>query len=412
MSIIFWITFFINLVIGFYSIIVKKNYFNLLIFLLIGIYIPLFMYMLGWSELIDKEISWQFYLIFIYLNLGIIISNIVMRKNDKNFRFKVKNTNLFLFFNIVYVLSYLAENYMGSGSFFPVINGIDIHTYSAPLISYITRSIYIVLLGNLLFFIATKKKRYVIFILIILLIPIVTRAARIQSLVGAVEILFFYFYYIYCKFKKNNMEIKKGTLVKIIILCVLLMNVMIKLTEYRMNQFGKYELKYEETIQYSGPEFMKKPLAIYYGYFPLSFNNLNINIKYTAINHNYIGLYSFKSIYYGIFQLDNILNLNPYEPEGESQLITSKSATVPTGFYDYYYDFGIFSFIPIYIAIGICIYLYLKMQRSSLLVWRMLYFYYAPLWVFMSFQNIMFSSTQLITMLFCLLFYKSFIIDI
>ena len=166
-----------------------------------------------------------------------------------------------------------------------------------------------------------------------------------------------------------------------------------------MNHFGKYNLTYDTEIRYTGPEWLAF-LSPYYGYFPLSFNNLNANMLIRDVTHNYIGLYSFGCFYFGIFQLDNLLGIDVYAYERGSY-ITSLSASVPTGFWEYYYDFGYLCFIPVISAFAICYFFLINSAKEkSKIVYRCQYFWYVPLWFLMSFQNTMFLPTSIITGIF------------
>ena len=79
-------------------------------------------------------------------------------------------------------------------------------------------------------------------------------------------------------------------------------------------------------------------------------------------------------------------------------LITSVSATVPTGFWDYYYDYGILLFIPIVVAFFLCwLFLNNAHKEKETLNKRTIYFWYVSLWFLMSFQNTMFSSVVIVS---------------
>lgn len=409
MEFLFWITFFVVLISGFYCFFIKKQYYNIFVFLIGGTYLPLFLYMLDWSSLITKQISNSFYLMFIYLNVITILTFIIFRGKFKYERisYSLKNEKIFFMMNIGYIVLYFFESYIKSGTIIPALKGIDIHTYSAPIIRYVTTNIYFLLVGNLVFFIGTKKKRYIIQLVILILIPIVTRGARMMVLTACMQVLFFGIYYYTCNRKS---KIKKKYIVLIALICVMLLGFMVQYTNYRMNCFGKYNMKYYNTIEYTGPKFMRNELSVYYGYFPLSFNNLNINMIHKQSGFNYVGMATFRSLYYGILHLNTIFGINPYQAN-KNILITSTSANVPTGYYSFYYDFGNLSIIPIVIAIFIYGFLYNKFIKSKSFLWKLLYFYYTPLWIFMSFQNVLFATNVPYAFILIYMFYKLFIIE-
>ncbi|AUS95179.1 hypothetical protein CDQ84_03210 [Clostridium thermosuccinogenes] len=404
MELLFWFTAFICFSQGIYRIIFRKDYFNIYTYLLIGINLPLLMYFLKWSTLIEDGIAPVFYFIFIILNMLVILANLVDRRtiNEKVIIIKAKkNKGVLLAINIVYFGLTCLENYLGSGYIFPALHNVDIHTYSAPFISYFTNSLFVVLLANFLYWYTTKKRIYLFGIVFFILLLMIGKSSRMIVLISFIQLMSFAFFlyindkklgrYVRKKFFKN----KKQKYV-FVIFGILLILFMVKYTDYRMSHYGKYDINYADTIGYSGPETFKNVISVYYGYFPMSLNNLNINIKYRDIYPNYIGLYSYKCLYFGILRIHNIFDLNPYQPE-VGGLYASKSATVPTGFFDFYYDFGFLCIIPIFIAI--LIYVLLKrivLRKTSSVGTYAIYFYWVPLWSFMSFQNTIYGSLVLI----------------
>jgi hypothetical protein len=152
---------------------------------------------------------------------------------------------------------------------------------------------------------------------------------------------------------------------------------------------------YASGIMYTGPKWLTW-IAPFYGYFPLSFNNLKINIINRTISHNYIGLYSFAALYFGIFQLDNVLGIST-NAFLQNRLITNGLATVPTAFWEYYYDFGMLFFIPLIVALLITrIFEKRASKEQNKLTYRTLYFWYVSYWFFTSFQNTLFLSTMIV----------------
>lgn len=354
-----------------YTIIIKKKALSVNTALMAGIYFPLILYLAGWSDKIESTVADEFYLIFIYLGAaGILFTRINSNYNLPE-KFPEYDLNKYApitvdIISIFFITCYFLENYIGSGSFIPSLNGQDIHTYSAPIISYITRSANICFIFEFLVFIKDKNKRHIFFALLVFIIPVITRNSRMTAIISACECIMLALFYLITR-KKNLPLIKRNknlkTVKNIFILCItaitliVLLKFFVALTELRWSQWGKYEVSYRKSIGYTGPEFFGDIISVYYGYFPLSFNNLNINILYRGKDFNYIGLYTYKSFYYGILQLDNILGINPYQPL-EGQFVTSGVATVETGFYEMYYDYGKFCFLPIIIMLGISYFVY------------------------------------------------------
>ena len=387
-----------------YDSLIIKKYYSVSTFIFLGIIVPLTLYDFEWSYLIIKERSFYFVYTFtclciVYSIYHLLTKNLRISSFIAQDRIKFKKTGIFLVkvINISFVLLYLFENYLGSGYIITTLKGIDIHTFSFPIISYFTNCFYTVIVIDYFAWKASSKKKYIIWSIAIILIPFITRASRMQSVIAIFSVLSLILFFEAGSAKGNAVKEKhfKKMRQMIFISLILLIGGLIALTTYRMNHFGVYNLSYANEIGYCGPEILEF-LSPYYGYFPLSFNNLNGNMLMQNVEHNYIGLYSFSCFYYGLLQLDNILSINQYQYL-VGRYITTPSATVATGFWEYYYDFGILCFIPVVIALIVCYFLLKCSSREKRrLTFRTLYFWYVPLWFFMSFQNVLFGPIILV----------------
>ena len=393
------------------SIFVKKRLFDINMFVLIGIYLPMGLFFLNWSLYVDTDISDKFYLIFSYLNLFLIIYNILVRDCcvfDVSVLPSVVSEPFVLLANVAYVLLFEIESYLGSGSFAPALMGIDIHTYSAPIISFVTRSLYAFVIMNFLAYLVTRKKRFLILIAILIALPVVTRNMRITATVALVQFASFVAAYYAAtwndaskmKLLRNVRDVVRSQKLAIlfaIIVAVAFVGGAAYMTNDRMSHYGRYDLKYSTEIAYTGPEFMSDVASVYYGYFPLSFNNLNLSLKYGGTENNFVGLYSYKSLYFGILQWDNVFGLDPAEPDGPNHRVSaSPSANVATAFWDYWYDYGYFCFIPIGVMVAICGWITTRLQKRPTLLLLTQYHYFIPLVFFQSFQNVFFGSETLV----------------
>lgn len=379
-----------------------KRRFSVMTYMFWGVYFPLFLYQLNWSGLIDDSNSGMFNYIFIAIAILFTFYCLATYKKSQIAQLQGQivvtrfGRQLALPLNLIYLALYLVENYMGSGSLIPGLMGIDIHTYSAPIVSYITNAQFLILAFDYYYFKATKKKKYFIFMGLIVLVPVVTRLARMTIVMSLVQIGSLI---LFCEMKtiRNRLYNKKTS--KRIKWALVIIGIcgfvgLSVFTQYRM-ELHNANFTYQAGILYQGPEWLGW-IAPYYGYFPLSFNNLKINILYRTVNHNYIGLYSFASLFFGVLQLDNLLGIN-VNGFLKGRIITSGLATVPTAFWEYYYDFGVLFFIPIIIALLICYRFERKaIRETNRLTYHTLYFWYVSYWFFTSFQNTMFLSPSII----------------
>ena len=387
-----------------YQFFLKKNYFGALTYIWAGVFVPLFLYQLGWSRLINTSVSGMFNYIFIWLAV-ITLLYLALARNRKprpiaaDSRILLTETGKMLspVLNGGFLILYLLENYLGSGSLVPALQEIDIHTYSAPVISYLTNTPFLVVAFDYYAYKATRELRYWLWILMIFATPIVTRSSRLQLMINAVQFVSLLLFVEASVAMKSRRARKRYRQLKrsIVVLGAAAVIGLIQFTNYRMNHYGVYSFQYADLIEYDGPKALTF-LAPYYGYFPLSFNNLKINILKRSVPHNYIGLYSFTCFFFGLLQLDNLLGIST-QGHIAHRLVTHGAATVPTGFWDFYYDYGILCFIPIAVGMMVC-YRFLKRAKKEKrrLTYRTLYFWFVPLWFFMSFQNILFGSTIMV----------------
>ena len=393
----------IALIAWLYVVIKKKNITHPMTFILFGIFLPLFLYNLNWSELIDTSNCFEFdYLILIFLLLTLLFffysKSIKTRNIDSYQQIKIthfgkKAVMLITFF---WIFCYLFENYWETGTFFPALYGIDAHKTSKPIISYFTNSSFIVTSINYIAFKSTKKKRHLLYVAICIILPVISRSSRMAAMVTALQTICLM---LVLKNPITSIKQKRKRKFTLLLSCIVfcgLVAYMALLTNYRMNHYGKYDLDYGNTIMYNGPDLFGI-LEVYYGYFPMSFNNLKINLLYnTSVHHNYFGLYSFTSLWFGIFQFDNLLGFssNGYIVD---RIVSSNAATVATGFWVYWYDFGFFAFIPLIIAFLITIFIQKKAEKENRkLTYRVLYAWFIPFWFFTSFQNILFQATNIV----------------
>lgn len=401
-----------------YSIVVKKHYIGLNLFVLLGIHFPMLLYFFGWSAYVDNSPTDEFFFIFFCLNLCMILFNLLIRdtcKFDLGTMPTKVSTGVVLLTDCIFATLFLVESYLGSRSFVPALVGIDIHAYSAPIIAFVTRNLFLIVILNIVTFLVNRRKKYLVFAFALIALPVVTRSMRITAIITLVQVATFLALYFAAKRRGGERNIapsRLGTKVKRHKLAVVLVVVVAvaftfgaaAMTNNRMSHYGKYDLDYSTEIAYTGPEVLSDVVPVYYGYFPLSFNNLNLSLKYGTAEHNYVGLYSFTSVYFGLLQWDNVFGLDAFEPSAIGHRVYSTgSATVATGFWDYWYDYGYFCFIPIVAMIAICAWITRRLQIKPSLFMYLQYCYFIPLVFFESFQNVFFGTETLYEVLFALI---------
>lgn len=392
----------------------NRDYFSILTYVVLGIYLPMFLYFAGWSYLFTSSIQIDFYYIFICFNLALLFVqpfDPVMNRTTTYQFVLCCSSKLVIVVNCIYIAAMLAENYLGSGYFLPALHGIDIHTYHAPVLFWVTGATYIVMAIDTLSGLF-HQKRFLLLDLVIIALLFVGKSARMDVFISIIQTVSLLIFANISKVKKDKSgsRIKASKLKKkilsAVLACALIAIVLfaVNVGNTRMNHYGQYDIQYSDGIGYKGPEFFGDAMAYYYGYFPFSFYNLNVNIALVGPHENYIGQDSFRSLYFGILQFDNVFDM-PLNEANDSKIIVTKGATVTTGFWDFYYDYGQYCYIPMIISMVLYILLRRNLfnnsfQKSSSIL---SYFYWTPLWFFMSFNNTVWDTCVLVNLILLLL---------
>lgn len=391
MEIVFWSTSFLSILFILFHIVGKKDYFSILTYTLLGFYLPLFMSFCNWSSYSIQDKGSLFYYICTCVNIACSIYCILPAKSFnkvKSIRI-VKNVSKIPieFINLFYIACVLVENVYLSGFLFPSLAGIDVHTGRMPGIYFITTAVYIVVVADFLEFLATKKKRYLIYATVSFSINVISKFSRVDAGIASIQVGSLLLSYFLSK-HSNTKALGKKFLVLFLCACTVffLANKGIEIGNNRMNKNGRYSLVYSKGLGYTGPESDNELLAYYYGYFPMSFDNLAYNLQHVQSNFNGIGLNSFRALYFGILQFDNFLGLDGGEAV-KNKIVRCKAAAVPTIFWDFYYDYDILVFIPILVTFSIAYYLMKQLVDRQSVTSLIIYFYWVPLWMFGSFDN-------------------------
>lgn len=408
MELFFWITYCGVIFLHLLEIILKFDILNYRNFIIVGVYFPISLYFLRWSEFMEEKSSNDFYYIFSLLNIFMIIFNILERKlYIKKIRikdYKIKNANLLKGLNLFYLLMLIIENFILSGTLFPMLNGIDIHTdvMSAGLAIIITKNTLPINFINFLFFNKTKNKKYLFYIFILICFPMITRGARHTAIQEGIMIVLFALFLL----KKDFIKLIKNNFLKIIFIVFIALSI----TEYRTYTTNKIKIDigtYSDWIKYKGPYSEFKIIPNYYGYYPMSFDNLDRSIKENSekFEGSYFGQNTFRGIYSGIHKI--IFKYTPYE-NGKYRVYSSTAATVPTGFYDFYYDYKNKIYIPFFIIFMGCHFLLKKCIKIKKIKWIGIYIICVYGWLDMAFLNSLFRDQIGFSLLFYMVYIKIF----
>lgn len=372
---------------------------------LLGVYLPLFLYFANWSTLCDVHIDDRFYLIFFYLNIGLtihcLLGNDAVTHNYLPY-LRTLQPRYIGALNVVVIVLYFLETYLLTGHFFSALNGIDVHTSSVPVISVLTRNLFVVYVADVISYLCTRKNKYLVYAAVGIVVPLISRSAR-MTLFGGVAKIAVLIAIAFLNNRENRVRGKNFLNVKLrsilvagvaALMLVTLVSQSSDWTNTRGSHYGKYDWDYATKIGYSGPEILGNTLPVYYGYFPLSFSNLNMSLKAVEPSINYFGLHSFSCLWFGLLNLDNVFGLNPFAAD-DASIYLSGAANVQTAFWIYWYDYGYLCFIPIFAMIGICDLMARICNKRGSLVSLFIYLSVVPSVVLQSFQNIFFSNSMI-----------------
>jgi len=394
-----------------WTLVIKKNCLSL-ISIIAFLNMNFLLYLLRLSDNIQFEVDGSTYLIMVYLNIATCMASLIFGqplksvKNSQNLRdinisFSHSKMVILFLMNFIYLGLVLVENYLGSNTFFPYLSGIDIHVYSASLISYFTHNTGVVVMLN---YVAIKKgnlrksskKWLFLFIFLDIFWFFITKGARMGPFVWTIEFFIFFICY-------ENFHIKFITKFKVIVIAIIIAITFVGAGNIRVSNNGEYDLSYSTGIQYTGYEDPLGLLPWYYGYFPMSFEVLNesiINAKYQNFNQTN-GIYTFRPILEGVFQLQNIVKDYPNYTADLYRLYPNGLTTVPTGFYEFFIDYGDLNFISLTIYIFFTYFIYKRINLN--IKYTMIYAVLLTGWVLMSFQNILCTATAFYSIVFILI---------
>ena len=291
--------------------------------------------------------------------------------------------------------------YLSGGLVAPDFN--EFHTASMPVIGTVVRGLYPVAYAMAyLDFVSHRKKRTIILTICCIAYALLGAGSRYWSAISLVTFMVFV-----CEYNKDFFKaLTKKTKVLIVLGCVILFELFLNMG---MSRTGTQT--YAQWIQYNGP-FKDTPIGMafswFYGYFPYSFNNLNNTLSSLSTRQLYTyGQFTIYP-YLAVLHVDSLFGINAIELARECRVISNTAATVATGWYEYYADFGKFFFIQVLVLLFITIHFEKKRDLSG-------YIGYAGMtcvWCFMSFTNIYTVGIVLYTIFFGWICKKLFAIEI
>ena len=341
------------------------------------------LYLCNWSTMFVVPCSDATYLVVLEVELAFTVYAFIPKTDyseDSRLIFKtitcmgrplIKLTTLL---SLVCLAGFIAENVYTHGSLFA--DDSAYHTESMPLVGPIIRALMPISFSvSLLEMIDGRNSKSSTFLFVLLVVySLIGSKGRFWFMVSVICAVF-----VLSAYKRDlirNIPLRYKLFV--VAAVVVLMNVMFGFGVERMAQdFSFY-------TGYNGPFSDFEPVAWYYGYFPYSFYNLNLTLAHIDFNSSFTNGAFLLLPFLSFLQLDGAFGLSYTDLTLSTRVITNSAATVATGYYEMYADFGPLMFVTLFVYLAITLHFERKQGFGALVSSR----YMWTVWLFMSFLNI------------------------
>lgn len=265
-------------------------------------------------------------------------------------------------FGLLVSCAYLIANYIQANSLLPFLQpelAVKIHAEFPPVIRLIARAgpAAIALLFVSFFY---NRKKFDLFLMLLIFVLPLSRLSRIDPFISGMMMLVLNGYFPLIKYRSRN-----------VILAICMAGIVgvvgLDLGNQRTNQFGRYDVKYEDAILWK-PD-VTGPLDVLpslYGFFPLSFENFDVFVRTNKGNHTY-GLQSLDWLFTGVLKVNILRSFQELKYEDLHYRPVSSGATVPTVLFPFYADFGAAgSAAPLFLYMLIWLEFFRRAARSPL----------------------------------------------
>ena len=243
---------------------------------------------------------------------------------------------------VLVVISTLLQNRILGGSWVLLFDpdaAYELHTKTVPGLQIFGRSAFAAAGG--LFLLLSQRRSWLdaTLLLCVFLVPL-TRLARFDLMMSGLTLAVLNARY-------PIVRLRRRTLVGGVVALAGLAYGAVVLGNLRTSKFGALSTSYARAIDFQGPAGPGESFSVLYGYFGLSFENLDRFVRADR-GHRTYGLLSLSPVFNTVFFVGR---LTQGEYPGPAEVVRHRNpvgtmATVGTALSDFYLDFGMLAFVP------------------------------------------------------------------
>ena len=339
------------------------------------------LYLCGWSANFFVSCSDSTYLIIIVVEIVFTIyafapmpetyNGSITFKRITAGHYSIRITTLFLLLSLLLTA---VENIYLNGSLIAIDS--SSHTDAMPLVGPINRALMPIVYSIVLIELADHKgsKTEAVLLPVHMAYSVIGARGRFWFVISACCALMVLTAYKRGTLSRIKMRYKLPIAMAIIALFIMMFN------------FGAERMTapYSTYIAYTGPFKDTELASWYYGYFPYSFYNLDLTIRFIdGMNISTHGAF-FVLPFLSVLQLDGLSGIDYTTMTKSISVVTNTAANVTTGYYEMYADFGKLFFVTVLVYLAITAFFEKRSTFASLISSR----YMWTVWGAMSFLNV------------------------
>jgi hypothetical protein len=325
-----------------------RRLFSLMNLLFFSVIVVFLLYLAKWSPLMGQT-NWLTYYVLATFELLVTAASFLPEKGPVSERksFFVVNLKIkkfvirwSVFLLTCVLLGSVIENLYLSHSLLPFLSKIDTHVEAMPIVGSLVRASTPV--AYIIFYLdykQTHSKTLLAYCIFVALYLALGSGSRYWFLANAGIFFFFWLFSSRMDLEKMSLRAFGITLAVVFVLSGIVV---------AMGQFRIGSLNYSDLVQYNGPlagSTIGEFFAWFYGYFPYSYENLNLSLANIFNGGFYTSGQAFFVPFNAFLKIYKFLPVSSETLLSQMRLSPNGSATVPTAFLYFFSDFGFFFFL-------------------------------------------------------------------